>query len=226
MSALAAANPVKHTGQSLAQSEADLRTEATAIEKLRKQISEGGTTTSKEMMAEFAKRQKAYLDRKIELEKQKRLLGETPTSKTEAVNPQPAKVPETAKTAAPIKAPEPAKPAAEKKAESAKTSAPEPAKKTEPAKPAKPSEKAKPVETPKAKDAVEAPAKKTGEPKKKAAPAEKSDAKTAMPEKSSAKPREPESRNSPARKSGGVSPLVWFLVVATLAAVAWYFLSK
>ena len=184
MSALAAANPVKPTSQTLAQSEADLRTEATAIEKLRKQISEGGASASKEKMAEFAKRQKAYLDRKIDLEKLKRTPGEVPAAK-----------------------PEPAKPSAEKKAEAPKPVAPEPAaKKTEPAKP----EKSKPAEEPKAKDAPKTPEKKT-------------DTQPAKPEKSSTKPEDPKAETSPAKKSSGISPIVWLLVVAAIAVTAWHF---
>lgn len=213
MSALAPANPVKQTSQTLAQSEADLRTEATAIEKLRKQIGEAGATASKEMMAEFAKRQKAYLNRKIELEKQKRT-GDAPAAKTE-----PAKAPAVAK------APEPAKPAAEKKPDAPKTA---PAtKKEEPAKAEKPAEKPKPVETPKVKEATKAPEKKADEPKKKDAPVEKSDSKSAKPEaeKSSAKPSEPKAETSPAKK-GGISPIVWILVVAAIAVAAWHFLNK
>ena len=82
MSALASPDPVKYTAKSLTQAEADLRTEAVAIEKLRKSIGEAGAAAPKEQMADFAKRQKAYLDRKIELEKQKRTLTEAPAKPT------------------------------------------------------------------------------------------------------------------------------------------------
>ena len=80
---------------SLAQAEADLRTEASAIEKLRKQINEAGAKAPKDKMADFAKRQKAYLDRKIELEKRKRGGSEAPAEK----EPEPVKVAEVAKVA-------------------------------------------------------------------------------------------------------------------------------
>ena len=50
----------------------ELRAEALHVEKLRRQISDlktEGKTASAQMLAEFAKTQKAYLDRKIEFEK-------------------------------------------------------------------------------------------------------------------------------------------------------------
>jgi cobalamin biosynthesis Mg chelatase CobN len=212
MSALAAANPTNLTGQNLAKAEADLRTEATAIEKLRKQISESGSNASKESMAEFAKRQKAYLDRKIELEKHKRTAGEQPAVKTE--KPEPAKV-ETAKKPEPAKAPEPTKPVAEKK--------PEPRKTEEPAKPSKPSEKSKPVEPAKPTVELKAPEKKSERAAEK--PAVKT--KTSTAERSPSKPTEPKPEISSSKSSsGGVSPLVWILLAATIAVVAWYFLGR
>lgn len=88
MSALA--SPVKHTTQSLAQVEADLRTEAVAIEKLRKGLGEAGSAAPKEQMADFAKRQKAYLDRKIDHERQKRAINDVGSVEPRA-NPTPSR---------------------------------------------------------------------------------------------------------------------------------------
>ena len=95
MSVLAAPKSANSTSPSLAQAEADLRTEASAIEKLRKQINEAGAKAPKDKMADFAKRQKAYLDRKIELEKRKR--GGSGASAGNA--PKPVKVADVAKPA-------------------------------------------------------------------------------------------------------------------------------
>src|SRR5262245_6335810 len=46
--------------------QAELRAEATAVERLRQQIQAKGAAATKVEMAEYAKRQKAYLDRKID----------------------------------------------------------------------------------------------------------------------------------------------------------------
>ncbi len=72
MSALAAIKSPNSAPSNPLQAEADLRSEAVSIEQLRKQISQAGSQAAKESLAEFARRQKAYLDRKIELEKLKR----------------------------------------------------------------------------------------------------------------------------------------------------------
>ena len=72
MSALAAVKSSNFATTPPQQAEADLRSEATCIEQLRKQINQAGAQATKESLAEFARRQKAYLDRKIELEKLKR----------------------------------------------------------------------------------------------------------------------------------------------------------
>lgn len=156
MSALAEAKTPIPTSKSLPQAEADLRKEAVAIEKLRKQIHEAGSEASKEMMADFAKRQKAYLDGKIVLEKQKR--GEAPEAKSvekEVANP--------------VEAP-------------------------------------KPVE------------KKTSEKKDEPAPKGIADASKAT--------KEPATSTSPAQKSGGISPIVWLLLIAAVSAVVWHFFGE
>ena len=170
MSALAEAKTPIPTSKSLPQAEADLRKEAVAIEKLRKQIHEAGSEASKEMMADFAKRQKAYLDGKIVLEKQKR--GEAPEAKSvekEVANP--------------AEAPKPTKPSETPAAQ----------------------EPAKPVE------------KKSSEKKDEPAPKGIADASKAT--------KEPASSTSPAQKSGGISPIVWLLLIAAVAAVVWHFLG-
>ena len=53
------------------ESEAELKSEAAAIEKLRVELSAQGAAADKKQVAEFAKRQKAYLDRKIDFETDK-----------------------------------------------------------------------------------------------------------------------------------------------------------
>ena len=77
------------------ESEAELKSEAAAIEKLRVELSAQGAAADKKQVAEFAKRQKAYLDRKIDFEKLKR---SSDSSAPEPVKAKPA-------------APEPVKPA-------------------------------------------------------------------------------------------------------------------
>ena len=134
MSALAAAKTPNPTSKSLTQAEADLRTEAVAIEKLRKQIQEAGSNAPKQMVADFAKRQKAYLDQKIVLEKQKRVIVDGPSAPVTkpAETPKPTKPAEVAKPAETPKPAEPTKPAeapkaadVAKPAEAPKVAAPE-----------------------------------------------------------------------------------------------------
>ena len=72
MKAGTARAPKSPKNNGLEEAEAELKSEATAIEKLRVQLSSQGAAADKRQFAEFAKRQKAYLDRKIELEKLKR----------------------------------------------------------------------------------------------------------------------------------------------------------
>lgn len=72
MKAGTARAPKSPKNNGLEEAEAELKSEATAIEKLRVQLSSQGAAADKRQVAEFAKRQKAYLDRKIELEKLKR----------------------------------------------------------------------------------------------------------------------------------------------------------
>lgn len=72
MKAGTARAPKSPTNNGLEEADAELKSEATAIEKLRVQLSSQGAAADKRQVAEFAKRQKAYLDRKIELEKLKR----------------------------------------------------------------------------------------------------------------------------------------------------------
>lgn len=128
MNVLAAPKSTDSTIQSFAQAEADLRTEATAIEKLRKQINEAGAKVPKDKMADFAKRQKAYLERKIELEKRKRdgsgasaENAPKPVKVTDVVNPAEAAKSETKvapkeieKSSGAPKAPEPSQSPAKK----------------------------------------------------------------------------------------------------------------
>ncbi len=78
MSAITASPSANLSGQSLSDSAVDLQAEAVVIEKLRKQIKEAGSNAPKEMIAAFAKRQGAFLTRKIEFEKRKRAAGELP----------------------------------------------------------------------------------------------------------------------------------------------------
>jgi hypothetical protein len=72
MNARTAPAPKASKSKELAETEADLKCEAAAIEKLRVQLSAQGASADKKQVAEFAKRQKAYLDRKIDFEKLKR----------------------------------------------------------------------------------------------------------------------------------------------------------
>lgn len=72
MKAGTARAPKSPKNNGLEEADAELKSEATAIEKLRVQLSSQGAAADKRQVAEFAKRQKAYLDRKIELEKLKR----------------------------------------------------------------------------------------------------------------------------------------------------------
>ena len=78
MSAITTPPSANLSGQSLSDSALDLQAEAVVIEKLRKQIKEAGSNAPKEMIAAFAKRQGAFLTRKIEFEKRKRAAGELP----------------------------------------------------------------------------------------------------------------------------------------------------
>ena len=64
--------PKPSNNKEIAKAEAELKSEAAAIDKLRLQLSAQGAATDKKQVAEFAKRQKAYLDRKIDFEKLKR----------------------------------------------------------------------------------------------------------------------------------------------------------
>jgi hypothetical protein len=67
----------------LERTQKELRAEATAIEKLRQQIQAQGAAAPKADVAEFAKRQKAFLDRKIDFEKQRKAAGNLPASQPE-----------------------------------------------------------------------------------------------------------------------------------------------
>lgn len=78
MSAITASPSANPSGQSFSDSAVVLQAEAVVIEKLRKQIKEAGSNAPKEMIAAFAKRQGAFLTRKIEFEKRKRTMGELP----------------------------------------------------------------------------------------------------------------------------------------------------
>ncbi len=72
----ASASPIPASIESI---QLELRAEAKAIEELRRQIQALGATAPKSDVAEFAKRQKAYLDRKIEFEKQRKTVVDLPT---------------------------------------------------------------------------------------------------------------------------------------------------
>lgn len=104
------AKPPKN--QELEQVEAELKSEAAAIEKLRLQLSAQGAAADKKQVAEFASRQKAYLDRKIDFEKLKRS-KETATPAPAKPEPEPVQKQKSGPAApAPIKtAPEKAAPA-------------------------------------------------------------------------------------------------------------------
>jgi cell division septation protein DedD len=94
--------------------ETDLRAEALAVEQLRRKIagaSAGGVAAPPALLAEFARMQKAYLDRKIEFEKQKRL-GEVPTPEL----PAPAPATPALETPAAVESSPIAAPATERKA--------------------------------------------------------------------------------------------------------------
>ncbi len=180
MSALA--SPVKNTTQSLTQAEADLRTEAVAIEKLRKTIGEAGAAAPKEQMADFAKRQKAYLDRKIDLEKQKRTFLEAPVTKSVV-----GKSPEPQANTVPARPAPPRKEIAASKATAPK---------------------------PKAEFIVE----------KKPVPQPQSE--LPLMDVSLAQPKakkEEAPKKSP--KNSGVAPMVWLLLAAAIAVIAWHFLG-
>jgi len=79
--------------QGIAEAETELSKEAVAIEKLRVQLSSQGATVDKQQVTEFAKRQKRYLDGKIELEKLKRSAGSdiSEPTKTKHAAPESAK---------------------------------------------------------------------------------------------------------------------------------------
>jgi hypothetical protein len=86
----------------------ELQAEAVAVERLRRQIAEmpaKGESVSPQMLADFARAQKAYLDRKIEFEKLKRTETgalKLPSAVREApAAPEPG-VPVPAKFAAPL----------------------------------------------------------------------------------------------------------------------------
>jgi hypothetical protein len=86
----------------------ELQAEAAAVERLRRQIAEmpsKGETVSPQMLADFARAQKAYLDRKIEFEKQKRTdtrALEPSSGVREAPAAQEPGIPVPAKFAAPL----------------------------------------------------------------------------------------------------------------------------
>ncbi len=128
MNAGTAPAPKASKSKELAETEADLKCEAAAIEKLRVQLSAQGASADKKQVAEFAKRQKAYLDRKIEFEKLKR--------STDNGTPEPASA--QAATQAP----------AQKQKARPEKPAPAPREKTPFAEPAKPPKS----ETPRAKE--------------------------------------------------------------------------
>ena len=108
MNAGTAPAPKASKSKELAETEADLKCEAAAIEKLRVQLSAQGASADKKQVAEFAKRQKAYLDRKIEFEKLKR--------STESRNPEPAKAKPAAPEPVQNQKTQPEKPAQKKRA--------------------------------------------------------------------------------------------------------------
>ena len=121
MSALAASKSPNPTNKSLAQAESDLRAESVAIEKLRKQIQEAGGKASKEMMADFAKRQKAFLDQKIVLEKRKLAVVDAPVAPVEKVTTKSPEAQNPPKPSDVAKSAEPGKPTATKSEPLAKT---------------------------------------------------------------------------------------------------------
>ena len=197
MSALA--SPAKNTAQSLTQAEADLRTEAVAIEKLRKSIGEAGAAAPKEQMADFAKRQKAYLDRKIDLEKRKRTFLEAPAPKSMA-----QRSPEPETNTVPVRPKPPGKAPAEIAA--SKATAPKPK--------AEFVVEKKPVAEPQA----ELPLKDL--------PVEKPKVKTERTTmEESYSPREKAGSSKTGTKNGGVAPIVWILLAAAIAVIAWHFLG-
>ena len=115
--------PKAPKNQGLTEAEADLKSEAMAIEKLRVQLSAQGAAADKKQVAEFAKRQKAYLDRKIDFEKLRR--------STDSGKPVPAKAKPAAPEPVQKQKTQPEKPAPEKPAPAA-------SEKTPPAEPPKP----------------------------------------------------------------------------------------
>lgn len=200
MSAASVPNSPKTTPEPLRAMESALNTESAAIEKLRKQLSEAGAGASKELMADYAKRQKAFLDRKIEFEKQKRAFNETPA-------PAAASAPKAPAAPAKKEAPKPAAPA--KPSEAVKRKA-EPEKAPAAKKPAP----QKPAET---KPAVPEPPKRRSEsPKPKAA----------VPKKRETSLLDDEDDVSETEDGGGVSPLVWLLLAAAVGVAIWYFATR
>ncbi len=197
MSALA--SPAKNTGQSLTQAEADLRTEAVAIEKLRKSIGEAGAAAPKGQMADFAKRQKAYLDRKIDLEKRKRTFLEVPAPKSMA-----ERSPEPEANTVPVRPKPPGKVQAEIAASKATARKPTAAFVVE--------------KNPVAQPQAELPLKDlpVGKPKV-------NTERTTIEESYSL--REKEGYSKTGTKNGGVAPIVWILLAAAIAVIAWHFLG-
>ncbi len=93
MNAGTAPAPKQLKSKELEKAEAELKSEAAAIDKLRVQLSTQGAAADKKQVAEFAKRQKAYLDRRIDFEKLKRSTdsGKPAPEKTKPAAPEPAK---------------------------------------------------------------------------------------------------------------------------------------
>lgn len=201
MSVASVPNSPKNTPEPLRASETELNTESAAIEKLRKQLSEAGAGASKELMADYAKRQKAFLDRKIEFEKQKRAFNETPAPA--AANVQKAPVAQAKK-----ETPKPAAPAKPSDAVKRKTD-PEKAPAAKKPAPQKPAE---------SKPAVAEPPKRRAEaPKPKAA----------VPKKRETSLLDDEDEASSDTNGGeGLTPLVWLLIAAAVGGLIWYFATR
>jgi hypothetical protein len=200
MSAASVPSLPKSTPEPLRAIEAELNTESAAIEKLRKQLSEAGAGASKELLADYAKRQKAFLDRKIDFEKQKRAFIETPapaavTAPRSIATPPKKEAPKPAAPAKPSAAAKP-KPAPEK-APAAKKAAPE-----------------KPAES---KPEVPEPRKKRAEfPKPK----------TAAPQKRKPALLDEDEESSDTSGGEGLTPLAWLLIAAVVGVAIWYFATR
>ncbi len=204
MSPASASTPEKITSEKLVAIEIELKAEAAAIERLRKQLSEAGAGASKDLMADFAKRQKAFLDRKIVFEKQKRTLGEAPPPQPKAPEKTPTPPPQKVapRTPAPVKPP--TKPAEAPKPKAPAEKAPE----------IKKPEIKKPEEKKVVKKPVEPAVKRTPVPPKPA------------PQRKREVPLLDDEDDDASDEGGGITPLGWLLIAAIVSAVIWYFVSR